>query len=198
MRDPTVYTPDKTWTPEDSALADRLLLDYGKHKSAAIATHADEYWDRHQTESPEEVQRVWQQLQTFPHCFEIAERHLALDTLELDGSPSEVHQAARTLAQLQYMGWSIRVTEMTDFHNYQLLSPGLAEFFARALRCHLTSNECLLRQDLLRSRKMAVKMRLSPHSPPRSLPACTLIPYRTTKSQRWSLFVLRRTAESQA
>ena len=45
---------------------------------------------------------------------------------------------------------------------------------------------------------MAVKMKLTAYTPPASLPTRTLIPYRTEKSLRWSLFVLHRTESSTA
>lgn len=137
-------------------------------------------------------------MQRFPHCFEVAERHLELDALEMDGSPTEKRIGTRALTQLQHLGWTIRVSELRDFEASSLISTSVAEFFARALRHHLTSQECFLRHDLLRNNKVTAKMRLTPHSPPASLPARTFLPYKTEKSLRWSLFVLRRTPATDA
>ena len=36
MRDPNLYTPEKTWTEEHSKLADRLLLDYASSLSLSL------------------------------------------------------------------------------------------------------------------------------------------------------------------
>lgn len=60
MRDPAVYTPEKTWTAEERALADRLLLDYGKHTDADVSTHADDFASRHEEEPRAQVFQVWE------------------------------------------------------------------------------------------------------------------------------------------
>ena len=150
----TCILQKKTWTEEQSKLADRLLLDYAKQRSNDVSTHADDFADRHEQESRTEIHTVWQKLQTFPHCFEIAERRLELDTLELDGTPRDKKLVAKSIAQLHYLGWSIKLLELNEFRQNSLLSTGLAEFLTRALRCRLSSDERFLRHDLLRSEKL--------------------------------------------
>ena len=196
MRDPDAYTTSKTWSHTQSALADQLPTHYGSNTDIHIDDLPARFCDQHSQTDISLAEEVWSKMQTFPHCFEIAEKRNALHTLNLDGSPRATDHVPAALTELHHNEWKVPVDALDNFCTLGIITPSVLELMAHTLRtCFSPDTHCFLRHDILRNRKLSLLMKTQPRRPPKPLPATTFIPY-LSESKFWSLFVLRRHADS--
>ena len=189
MRDATTYSPSKVWTAEQSTLADLLLNDFATHADRDIDEHPSLFHEQYSHHEMDTIVEVWNKLQVFPHCFEIAERRNALHTLHLDGTLRRGTFISKTFTELHHNSWKIDVASLENFCSLGILSPALLEFFAQSLRLRLaTDSTCFLRHDHLKHRKLSLRMRIHDRQREQALPARTFIPY-LSESKFWALFV---------
>ena len=192
MQDPTVYSPSKVWTSEQSYMADKLTQHYGTHTDVTIDDLPEHFLEEVSGNDQTLVQNTWAKMQTFPHCFEIAEARNALHTLHLDGTPRDTYLAPTTFSDLSHEDWTVPIDAMENFSTLGVIVPSIVEFLAHSFRQRLTpTKDCFLRHDVLRSRKMSLIMKTQRRRSPQPLPARTFIPY-ISESEYWSLFVLTR------
>lgn len=192
MQDATVYSPSKVWTSEQSYMADKLIQHYGTHTDVTIDDLPEHFLEEVSGNDQTLVQNTWAKMQTFPHCFEIAEARNALHTLHLDGTPRDTYLAPTTFSDLSHEDWTVPIDAMENFSTLGVIVPSIVEFLAHSFRQRLTpTKDCFLRHDVLRSRKMSLIMKTQRRRSPQPLPARTFIPY-ISESKYWSLFVLTR------
>ena len=196
MRDEQTYSPDKVWTEAQSDLADLLLRDYATHVQTTVEDHPANFAERHPTFDLAMITSVWKKLQLFPHCFEVAERRNALNTLNLDGTPSDSFRVPDVITDLHYEAWTVHVDSLQNFAELAILVPGVLEFLAHSLRMRLEpESDCFLRHDVLRNRKMSHTMKLQHRHFAKPLPTRTFIPY-LSESKFWALFVLIKSEDA--
>ena len=141
MRDPTLYTPEKTWTSEENATADALLSELRAHPEATT-----EEVLRAVQGSSEENKRVWEKLNHFPHIFEVlVARGEDLMRYDLHGEPRATVPAATALKHLTFRGWTVGIPDIDALLDKGVLEPSTWEMLAHLLRPSLP-RDVLLRQ----------------------------------------------------
>ena len=88
MRSPAIYAETNVWTDAEAAVAEKLLRELAEQP-----TLTNEDLLRSVSAMPGEpfastrVERVWDRLQMFPHCFAVAQARGDLDSYNLHGVP---------------------------------------------------------------------------------------------------------------
>ena len=144
---------------------------------------------------PSGVNRVWARLQTFPHCFEIAEKQHGLHTLKLDGTVDAAAPPQITLTHLYHQGWSVHANDVQEFVDCGTLEPPVLELLLHSFRARVDPDlTCFLRTDQLSQQKVTPTMKWKRfQKTPSSLPEWTFVPYRS-RSKHWALYALHKTA----
>ena len=194
MRDPKVYSEHNVWTAEESTLADAMLEALPSTTGLDITDFPELFLKDHSATPAEEAHRVWSKMQRFPHMFEIHATRDTLHTLKLDGTPDTTPQVSKTLTPLRCEGWSVHTAFLNELRSFFVLRPEVLEWLAQSLRARVDpARTCFLRPDQLQ------KQRVSPHmlwkrfqKEPSSLPEWTFLPYISTASRHWALYVLHR------
>ena len=183
MRDPTLYTPDKTWTAEESSVADKIVEEVRRQPSQAPATLKDTVAS--QTSSDRHViDTVWTKMQAFPHIFELAAARGELMDYDLNGKKRE-QSSSSAIQYLTFRRWKVQLHDFDLLVQRGVLEPSTWELLALLMRPHLPKDVLLRQPHVLRSRKTGPE-----HLPKMSVrPRVQIFPYRSN-SKQWSLFFL--------
>ena len=151
MSDPYLYTPEKTWTPEENEVAEALLSALRANPYASDEEVISSVWGQHW-----EVTAVWHKLHTFPHMFEVyAARGEDLMSYDLNGERRNSAEAKTKLSQLSYRHWNVGLTEFDALLDKGVLEPSTWELLANVLRASLPSDVLLRQAHVLRKQKRA-------------------------------------------
>ena len=181
MRDPSLYTAEKTWTSEENATANALLSAIRQSPNAAEAE-----WFGNVQGCEKETERVWKKLNSFPHIFEVlAARGEDLMRYDLHGQPRTAEPTATTLTHLTFRGWTVALKEFDELLEKGVLEPSTWELLAHLLRPSLPRDVLLRQAHVLRSQKTG------PEHLPRYFknPRIQIFPYRSN-SKQWALFFI--------
>ena len=189
MTDDNLYTPEKTWTQEENAVANSLL--------ATVRTNPDAGEERIMRIvkcQQSLVRHVWKKLHTFPHMFEVfAARCDDLMRYDLNGESRHVHAAQTTLTQLSYRGWNVGLSDYDALLEKGVLEPSTWELLANVLRALLPRDVLLRQVHVLRQQKTGVE-----HLPRNAKdPRIQVLPYRSN-SKQWAMFIVTRVDEEQS
>ena len=132
MRDPSLYTPEKCWTEEESLLADNLLRNARACPSNDLAVIMDDFKTAHTDADDALVDAVAAKLETFPHVFEVAQAQGSLAEYDLSGNRRE--ENTKSITHLKYQGWSVPLRELDSFLTRGALPPSMLEFFLKLMR----------------------------------------------------------------
>ena len=149
MTDSSLYTSDKTWTPEENEIAEACLAALRANPYASddevISSVTGGYWD---------VTTVWQKLQTFPHMFEVnAARGDDLMRYDLHGEIRNTLGQETNITQLSYRRWNVALADFDALLEKGVLEPSTWELLAGVLRASLPSDVLLRQPHLLRMQK---------------------------------------------
>ena len=188
MANPSLYTADKTWTPEDNEIAEACLAALRTNPYASDEEVLNSVWGRRR-----DVAAVWQKLQTFPHMFEVyAARGEDLMHYDLHGELRNTVGQETRLTQLSYRRWNVSLTDLDALLEKGVLEPSTWELLAGVLRASLPSDVLLRQPHLLRTQKTGVE-----HLPRNARnPRMQIFPYRSN-SKQWAMFVVTWVEEEQ-
>ena len=148
MRDSSLYTSDKTWTPEENEIAEACLAALRANPYASDDEVISSVWGGHW-----DVTAVWQKLQTFPHMFEVyAARGDDLMRYDLHGEIRNTIGQETKITQLSYRRWNVALADFDALLEKGVLEPSTWELLAGVLRASLPSDVLLRQPHLLRTK----------------------------------------------
>ena len=139
MRDPTVYTPAKCWTNEESFLADVIL----QHLHNAPQSSDEDLLQSLIDNTPHDcndISSVWNKMQSFPHVFEIAAARRQLQNYKLDGTLFTKSARVTQIKTVDLYNWQVQMTDIEDFIHKMVVTSSLMELFAKIARSKLPSH----------------------------------------------------------
>ena len=182
MRDPELFTPEKTWTHAQSAMAEQLLRTLRStpdlEDDAVVANCCKE----NGIESRDEVEQVWAKLNTFPHVFEIANARGELANYDLNGCRREGNTIS--IQHVSYRQWKVSLIEYDELLEKGSLEPSMMELLMNFLRPHLPRDIFIKQPFALRSKKTGLE-----HLPKNAKPRVQVFPYRSN-SKTWAFYLL--------
>ena len=105
MRDATIYTPEKVWSQDESAIATAIIAQARRHPLWSDEELVEQPLPALDT-TPEQRASVMQKLQQFPHIFELAHARNQLCSYELDGTPATgTVPSTITATQIKFGRW---------------------------------------------------------------------------------------------
>ena len=138
MRDADIYTHPGThvWSEDDALIADKLLNTIRLNRQLADDEILVTMTTHNSALNPQDIQRVWERLQTFPYVFEIADARGNVDDLYLDGTRKEtrLEPGRAPLSSVQYHGWKVSLKDFAALRTEDKLSPALLEHLAQCFR----------------------------------------------------------------
>ena len=182
MRDPSLYTPEKTWTSEENVIADALLSQLRTNPDVSDEDLLDAVHGRR----TEQYERVWTKIKTFPHIFEVlAARGEDLMRYDLHGELRASAPKASTLSHMSFRGWTVSLTDVDALLNRSALESSTWEMLAHLLRPSLPRDVLLRQVHVLRSQKTGLE-HLPRHC---KSPRVQIFPY-LSKSKQWAMFLV--------
>ena len=183
MRDPALYTPEKTWSAAENAIAETILTTL---RSNPEAGEEELYQSTKKRRSI--VKQVWEKLNTFPHIFEVlAARGEDLMRYDLHGEARSTAPLESQLSHLTYRGWSVSLADFDALLEKGTLEVSTWEMLAHVLRTSLPHDVLLRQAHVLRKQKTGLE-HFSKHS---RNPRIQIFPYRSN-SKQWAMFLVTR------
>ena len=144
MSDSSLYSAEKTWTPEENNHANALL------SAVRADPNAEDYiWSVHN--GRQDVRDVWWKLHTFPHMFEVyAAKGEDLMRCDLQGAPRRTFASESRLTQLVYRSWKVSISDVDALLDKGILEPSAWELLANVLRFSLPRDVLLRQAHVLR------------------------------------------------
>ena len=133
MRDPELFSSDKTWSSDESALADMLLETVRKNTELADDEVVAKCCREHA--SIADSSEVWEKLQTFPHMFEVAAARGTLMDYDLNGERKT--KKATVINHVTYRRWKVVLSEYDLLLKKGTLDTSMFDLLANVLRRHL-------------------------------------------------------------
>ena len=133
MRDPELFSSNKSWSAEESALADMLLETV--RKNTELADDAVVAKCCRENASIADLEEVWEKLHTFPHMFEIAAARGTLMDYDLNGERKT--KKATVINHVTYRRWKVVLSEYDLLLQKGTLEASMFELLANVLRLHL-------------------------------------------------------------
>ena len=146
MRDPTLYTPEKCWTLEESDLAEKIVAAVRRDAIRPLDDIVAELRRTIPDTQHMDLDGAAAKMTQFPHIFEIADARNQLADYALTGKlrgPS-----TRELTHVRYRGWTVPLLELESFLQSGRLTPAMFEFFAKLMIPYLP-NATELRLSLI-------------------------------------------------
>lgn len=137
MKDTSIYSADKCWTDEDNDLCELILQSIREDPHLTEHTIFNEL---HKDKNKEDLIRVWEKLQTFPHIFEIASARKQLLDYELNGILKPVTHKETRVTHLELQQWKVTTNAIEHFCATQFMTTALMEFLCKIARCNLSNN----------------------------------------------------------
>ena len=136
---------------------------------------------------------VWEQMQKYPHSFELAAARGNVDTSDMQGQMRNTTTLAVAHTRFSFCGWKVNSADIHDYIAEGVLTESLLQGMYILLRDRFPHTAYMFPRDLVRNSKISRTLpqpRFKHTSIPEALPDVALFPYRTTKSGHWVLYAL--------
>ena len=140
-----------------------------------------------------DTKRLWTNMQTYSHCFEVAAARGQLHTLDMQGFTRITDNDGVSKTRFSFVVWKVDAADLDDYKAEGELTESLLQGMYILLRNCFPTTAYMLAPHLVRMRKVSRTLpqpRRHRPSTPAPLPQISLFPYRTTKSRHWVLYVV--------